>query len=99
MFANGEGESYLVPGTIGIYEKDNGVLWKHFSYHNKKNCVRRNRKLVISIITTVDNYDYILNWIFHQDGTLEIKNELTEIDLPQGTNVNTQNENPSLGRL
>jgi primary-amine oxidase len=99
VFANGEGESYLVAGVIGIYEKDNGVLWKDFNYHNQKNCVRRNWKLVISMITTVDNYDYMLNWIFYQYGTLEIKNKLTGIDLPQETNVNTQTKNPSLGRL
>ncbi|MBK1990605.1 primary-amine oxidase [Sphaerospermopsis aphanizomenoides BCCUSP55] len=99
VFANGEGEPYRVTGVIGIYERDNGVLWKHFNYHSQKNYVRRNRELVISMITTIENYDYTLNWIFHQDGTLEVKNELTGIDLPQGTNLNTQTENQAFGRL
>ncbi|MFM2063737.1 MAG: hypothetical protein RLZZ507_3408 [Cyanobacteriota bacterium] len=97
-FANGEGEPYTMPGVIGIYERDNGVLWKHFNYNRQKNYIRRNRELVMKMITTVDNYDYSLNWIFHQDGTLEIENELSGIVLAQGTSDEKQSSN-SLGRL
>ncbi|TAF03731.1 MAG: primary-amine oxidase [Nostocales cyanobacterium] len=98
IFANGEGEPYTMPGVIGIYERDNGVLWKHFNYHSQKNYLRRNRELVMNMITTIDNYDYSLNWIFHQDGTLEVENELFGIVLAQGTFDEKQSSN-SLGRL
>jgi primary-amine oxidase len=97
-FANGEGEPYTIPGVIGIYERDNGVIWKHFDFNTQKNYVRRNRELVLTMVTTVDNYDYTLNWIFHQDGTLEIKNELSGIVLAQGTPDEKQSSN-NLGRL
>jgi primary-amine oxidase len=97
-FANAEGEPYTIPGVIGIYERDNGVIWKHFDFNTQKNHVRRNRELVMTMVTTVDNYDYTLNWIFHQDGTLEIENQLSGIDLAQGTNDEKQSSN-NLGRL
>ncbi|MEA5552646.1 primary-amine oxidase [Anabaena cylindrica UHCC 0172] len=99
VFANGEGDAYTMPGVIGIYERDNGVLWKHFEYNSQKNYVRRSRELVMKMTTAVDNYDYSINWIFHQDGTLEVQNELTGIDLAQGTSAQTQTENKSFGRL
>ncbi|WP_026104174.1 primary-amine oxidase [Anabaena sp. PCC 7108] len=98
VFANGEGEAYTMPGVIGIYEQDNGVLWKHFDYSTQKNYVRRSRELVMKMTTAVDNYDYSINWIFHQDGTLEVQNELTGIVLAQGTAARKQ-ENNHFGRL
>ena len=48
------------------------IDFKRFNYRNQKNYVRRNRELVMKMITTVDNYDYSINWIFRQDGTLEV---------------------------
>jgi primary-amine oxidase len=99
VFANLEGEPFTLPGLIGIYERDNSILWKHFDYKTQKNYLRRNRELVMKMIATVDNYDYSINWIFRQDGTLEVENELTGIDLPQGTANTQQTENKSFGRL
>ena len=99
VLANSAGEPFNIPGLIGIYERDNGILWKHFDYSTQKNYVRRNRELVIKMMTTVDNYDYSINWIFRQDGTLEVENELTGIDLVQGTASIKQTENKSFGRL
>jgi primary-amine oxidase len=99
VFANTEGEPFTIPGLVGIYERDNGILWKHLDYKTQKNYVRRNRELVMKMMTTVDNYDYSINWIFRQDGTLEVENELTGIDLVQGTASTKQTENKSFGRL
>jgi primary-amine oxidase len=99
VLANSEGEPFTIPGLVGIYERDNGILWKHFNYRNQQKYIRRNRELVIKMMTTVDNYDYSINWIFRQDGTLEVENELTGIDLVQGTASIKQTENKSFGRL
>ncbi|MFO0108785.1 MAG: tyramine oxidase, partial [bacterium] len=99
VFANPEGEPFTIPGLIGIYERDNGILWKHFNYRNQQKYIRRNRELVMKMMATVDNYDYSINWIFRQDGTLEVENELTGIDLVQGTASIKQTENKSFGRL
>jgi primary-amine oxidase len=99
VFANEQGEPYKIPGVVGIYERDRGMLWKHYDYNTGRNDVRRSRELVMSMTTAVDNYDYSLNWIFHQDGTLEVQNELTGIVLAQGTAAQKQSEDESFGRL
>ncbi|BAY36066.1 tyramine oxidase [Nostoc sp. NIES-2111] len=99
VFANEEGEPYVMPGVIGIYERDNGILWKHYEYKTQRNDVRRNRELVITITAAVDNYDYSINWIFHQDGTIEVQNDLTGIVLVQGTEAQTQSKDDAYGRL
>ncbi|BAB75130.1 primary-amine oxidase [Anabaena sp. FACHB-709] len=99
VFANEEGEPYVMPGVVGIYERDNGILWKHYEYNTQRNDVRRDRQLVITITAAVDNYDYGINWIFHQDGTLEVENDLTGIVLVQGTEAETQPEDNFYGRL
>ncbi|MEH2095521.1 primary-amine oxidase [Nostoc sp.] len=99
VFANEQGEPYKIPGVVGIYERDRGMLWKHYDYNTQRNDVRRSRELVISMTAAVDNYDYSLNWIFHQDGTLEVQNELTGIVLGQGTTAEKESEDNSYGRL
>lgn len=99
VFANEQGEPYKIPGVIGIYERDNGMLWKHYEYNTQRNHVRRSRELVMTMTVAVDNYDYSINWIFHQDGTLQVQNELTGILLTQGTAAVNQSENDLYGRL
>ncbi|MCC5636854.1 primary-amine oxidase [Nostoc sp. CHAB 5844] len=99
VFANEQGEPYKMPGVVGIYERDNGILWKHYEYSTQRNHVRRNRELVMTMTATVDNYDYSINWIFHQDGTLEVQNELSGIVLAQGTALEKESLDNSYGRL
>ncbi|AVH72755.1 primary-amine oxidase [Nostoc sp. 'Lobaria pulmonaria (5183) cyanobiont'] len=99
VFANEQGEPYQIPGVIGIYERDNGMLWKHYEYNTQRNDVRRSRELVMKMTVAIDNYDYSINWIFHQDGTLEVQNELTGIILAQGTAAQKQSDDDSYGRL
>jgi primary-amine oxidase len=99
IFANEQGEPYKMPGVVGIYERDNGILWKHYDYNTQRNDVRRNRELVMTMTVAIDNYDYSINWIFHQDGTLEVQNELTGIVLAQGTAAEKQSEDNFYGQL
>jgi primary-amine oxidase len=51
--------------------------------------VRRRRRLVVSQIATVYNYDYAFYWYFYQDGRIEAEMRLTGIDsngvVPRGT--------------
>ena len=65
--------------AIALYERDGGVLWKHVDYVTNTNQSRRARQLVLSSIATLGNYDYGFNWVFHQDGTLEMEVLLTGI--------------------
>ena len=60
-------------GAVAIYERDAGIVWKHDDE------ARRARELVIGYISTVGNYDYGFDWIFRQDGSLEMRVALTGI--------------------
>src|SRR5918993_3143910 len=83
-FAGDEGKSYVLPRAVGIYERDGGMLWKHYESYSRTNESRRARQLVIFFIATIGNYDYAINWIFHQDGVLEMDGALSGIMLPKG---------------
>jgi len=83
-FAGDDGQPYVLPSAVGIYERDGGMLWKHYESYSEKNESRRARQLVIFFIATIGNYDYALNWIFHQDGVLEADAALSGIMLPKG---------------
>jgi primary-amine oxidase len=86
-FASDTGEPVTVERAAAVYERDGGLLWKH---HDEKNDVmhaRRARQLVVTFMTTVGNYDYGINYIFNQDGVLDVEAELTGILLAQGSHL------------
>lgn len=62
-----------MPNVICLHEEDYSILWKHTSE------LRRSRRLVVSFIATVGNYDYGYYWYFYQDGTIEFEVKLTGI--------------------
>jgi len=99
IFADDAGEAYNVPAVIGIYERDNGILWKHYEYNTERNDVRRSRELVITTTAAIGNYDYGISWVFHQDGTLELQADLTGIVLAKATPAETQSVDDPYGRL
>ena len=84
VFADDLGKPETRPRAVAIFEQDGGILWKHYDETSSKVETRRARQLVVSSVTTVGNYDYCLNWIFHQDGTLEARVDLTGILLAKG---------------
>jgi primary-amine oxidase len=87
IFADDLGKPMTVPRAVAIYERDGGLLWKHFEYYNGKSDSRRARELVVFSIVTVGNYDYGFNWIFRQDATLELQVVLSGIMLAKGVNA------------
>ncbi|MGH7721093.1 MAG: primary-amine oxidase [Gemmatimonadaceae bacterium] len=84
IMAGDEGEPDTLERAVGVYERDGGLLWKHYEGYSGDNQSRRARQLVVFFIATIGNYDYAVNWIFHQDGTLEADAALTGIMLPKG---------------
>ncbi|KYH24022.1 tyramine oxidase [Halalkalicoccus paucihalophilus] len=75
-----DGEVNVVPNAICIHEEDYGTLWKHTNWRTENTEVRRNRRLVVSFVSTVGNYDYQFNWYFYQDGSVEPQVRLTGIN-------------------
>ena len=87
--ADDMGKPRTIPRAIALYERDGGVLWKHYDIDTDHNESRRARELVIKSMAAVGNYDYGFEWIFHQDGTLEMQVELTGIMLAKGVMAST----------
>jgi primary-amine oxidase len=88
VVADEAGDPNEIPGAIALYERDGGVLWQRWDEFSHENQVRRSRELVIHFQTTVGNYDYGLNWILGQDGSIELQAELTGILLAKGVPAN-----------
>jgi primary-amine oxidase len=88
-FADEEGKPVSIKNAVGIYERDGGMLWKHYDMYSQVNQSRRARDLVIFFIATIGNYDYAINWVFHQDGVLEVDAALSGIMLPKGVKETT----------
>jgi primary-amine oxidase len=73
------GQTMTIPNAICMHEEDNGLLWKHVDWRNGYTESRRSRRLVVSFIATVGNYEYGFYWQFYQDGTLELEVKLTGV--------------------
>ena len=63
--------------AICIHEEDFGIQWKHSDMGGGANEVRRSRRLVISSLATIGNYDYGLFWYLYLDGNIECEVKLT----------------------
>lgn len=87
VFADDYGEAYDWPGAAAVYERPSGLLWQHYDYESEVTEGRQGRELVLTSLSTVGNYDYAFDWIFHQDGTLELEANLTGILLTKGTDA------------
>lgn len=74
------GKTLTIPKAICIHEEDYGILWKHTDRRLPDNPeVRRSRRLVVSSISTVENYEYGLFRYFYQDGNVQFEIKLTGI--------------------
>ena len=79
VFATERGKPYVVPNAVCLHEEDYGILWKHHDGRSGRGEVRRSRRLVVSSIATVGNYDYGFFWYLYLDGTIQFEVKLTGI--------------------
>lgn len=67
------GRPIAVPNMIAIFERESGdPAWRHYSTSMESES-RIKRDLVIRSTAVLDNYDYIFDWIFQQDGSIKVK--------------------------
>ncbi len=92
------GNALTIENAICIHEEDFGILWKHTDRRMPDAPeVRRSRRLVVSSVSTVENYEYGFFWYFYQDGNIQFEIKLTGIlslgtaheheDLPHGAMI------------
>src|SRR5262249_13465950 len=74
------GNPLTIKNAICMHEEDYGILWKHTDRRlPDKPDVRRSRRLVVSSISTVENYEYGFFWYLYQDGNIQFEIKLTGI--------------------
>jgi primary-amine oxidase len=59
--------------VICLHEQDDGLLWKHTNYRTNVARVVRRRVLVVQMILTVGNYEYIFAWHFDQAAGIQLE--------------------------
>ncbi len=77
--ADSRGRVVTIKNAICVHEEDFGMLWKHSDWRINQSEVRRARRLSVSMVATVGNYDYGFYWYFYQDGTIQMEVKLTGI--------------------
>lgn len=79
VVADARGQAVVIPNAICMHEEDYGMLWKHTDFRTGEVEVRRSRRLVLSSISTIGNYEYGFFWYLYQDGTIEAEVKPTGI--------------------
>jgi hypothetical protein len=77
--ADSHGKLSRCPNVVCMHEEDYGIGWKHVDWRTNSTEVRRSRRLVVSFISTVGNYEYGFFWYLYQDGTIQFEIKLTGI--------------------
>jgi primary-amine oxidase len=78
------GKSKPLRDRIALYERDAGILWTHTDLLDNTTSTRRANELVVLSIATIGNYDYVLQWIFAEDGRLTFRMDLSGVMLTKG---------------
>jgi primary-amine oxidase len=74
-----DGRASRIENAICIHEEDAGLAWKHTDFRTGRVESRRLRRLVISSIVTVGNYEYCYYWHLYQDGSIEYEVKLSGV--------------------
>ncbi|MBT4488624.1 MAG: primary-amine oxidase [Rhodospirillaceae bacterium] len=80
------GAPVVIENAICMHEEDEGMLWKHTDYMTMDVETRRSRRLIISSVATVGNYEYGFFWSLYLDGTIALEVKLTGIMNTAGLN-------------
>jgi primary-amine oxidase len=74
-FADTQGHPLQLNRMIGVFERESGdPSWRHFKGPEEAGPDGRvKRDLVVRCAAVLANYDYILDWVFQQDGSIVVR--------------------------
>lgn len=90
------GRPVKIKNACCLHEEDVGLLWKHTDWRTNQSETRRSRRLAVSFIATVGNYEYGFFWYLYQDGSIQCEVKLTGI---MNTTANSPGDQPHFGNL
>lgn len=67
------GTPYQVPRGLCVFERTPHMAVRHFDIFTGQTLSLPGRELVVRFVTVVGNYDYMMDWVFAQDGSIELK--------------------------
>jgi primary-amine oxidase len=73
------GRVVTLKNAVCLHEEDAGLLWKHTDWRTEQSEARRSRRLSVSSVATVGNYEYGFYWHLYQDGTIQCEVKLTGV--------------------
>lgn len=79
IVSDSHGNPMTIKNAICMHEEDDSIAWKHYDFRTDEAEVRRSRRLVLSFIATVANYEYGFYWHLYLDGTIELQIKATGI--------------------
>ncbi|MFD1954187.1 primary-amine oxidase [Paenibacillus thailandensis] len=65
-----EGKAEIFKDAFALFERYADPEWSHNTPNGPE--ARERRELVLRSIATIGNYDYVLDWVFEQNGTIKI---------------------------
>ena len=80
-----------IPRAIAIFERYAGPEYKHQEM-GQPNVSTERRELVVRWVSTVGNYDYLFDWVFHENGTIGIDAGATGIEAVKGVQAKTMHD-------
>ena len=89
--ADYSGKPITIPRAIAVFERYAGPEYKHQEL-GQPNVSVEGRELVVRWITNVGNYDYIFDWVFHENGTIGIDVGATGIEAVKGVKSKTMHD-------
>jgi primary-amine oxidase len=84
-FATDSGGTANYANSIGIYERFDGIAWTRTDPTTGARDTRGARALVTHWNTWIGNYIYAFDWVFRQDGSLEVVLGATGTTVNRGT--------------
>lgn len=89
IFSDDRGNPMKMEGIAAIFERNTGKpLWRHAEFFNGTHESRTSVELVVRMIPTIGNYDYLVDFVFTQNGEITVEVGATGIDAVKG--VKTQ---------
>lgn len=90
VFVKANGDVEVRPNVLCMHEQDDGLLLKHTTGKTGKARVSRRRILVLQMVFTLANYEYILMYNFDQAGAIDCEVRATGIVSTQYIDPNKQ---------
>ncbi len=93
VLADDNGNPFTDQNVVCVFERSSGdPIWRHSEILNQTYEGRPQTDLVVRMMSTIGNYDYILDWIFTQSGEINVMVGATGIDAVKGVMSQTMSD-------